>query len=95
MCDCNNKYVDLSHTKIYIVMAKYTSNRTSGKTYYGNNAEGVMDWANATQEELAYAYEETSLKKFITKESKTKTKDESDKEISTKKSIKKSDSTKK
>lgn len=95
MCDCNNKYVSLSHTKIYTIMAKYTGKIKVGKTYYGLNFDKVLDWANATQEELAYAYEETGLKKYITKESKTKTKDESEKTNDTKKSNKKADSTKK
>tara|TARA_R110001592_G_scaffold204628_1_gene454857 strand:- start:410 stop:697 length:288 start_codon:yes stop_codon:yes gene_type:complete len=94
MCDCNNKYVDLSHTKIYTIMAKYTAQITSGKTYYGENSDRVLDWANATQEELAHAYEESGLKKYITKESTTKTKDESEKANSKKKSSKKADSTK-
>tara|TARA_R100000541_G_scaffold14877_1_gene24273 strand:- start:407 stop:694 length:288 start_codon:yes stop_codon:yes gene_type:complete len=94
MCDCQNNYLDLSHTKIYTIMAKYTGKIKTGKTYYGKNADSFIDWANATQEELAHAYENSSLDKYITKESKTKTKNESEKANNTKKSSKKADSTK-
>ena len=51
MCDCNKNIVDLSHTKIYTIMATYKGKLTSGKTYY--NTDNYIDWANTTQEELA------------------------------------------
>ena len=89
MCDCNKNIVDLSHTKIYTIMATYKGKLTSGKSYY--NTDSYIDWANTTQEELAYAYEHGGLNNLI--EKLTKTKDESEK-TSKKKSSKKADSTK-
>jgi hypothetical protein len=88
MCDCNKKIVDLSHLKIYTIMATYKAKLSSGSTYKGGFK---ITWATATQEELAYAYEEVGLNNLIEKI--TKTKDESEK-TSKKKSSKKADSTK-
>jgi len=88
MCDCNKKIVDLSHLKIYTIMATYKAKLSSGSTYKG---DFKITWATATQEELAYAYEEVGLNNLIEKI--TKTKDESEK-TSKKKSSKKTDSTK-
>ena len=88
MCDCNKKIVDLSHLKIYTIMATYKAKLSSGTTYKG---DFKITWATATQEELAYAYEEVGLNNLIEKI--TKTKDESEK-TSKKKSSKKADSTK-
>jgi len=88
MCDCNKNIVDLSHTKIYTIMATYKAKLSSGTTYKGDFS---ISWATATQEELAYAYEEAGLNNLIEKI--TKTKDESEK-TSKKKSSKKADSTK-
>ena len=88
MCDCNKKIVDLSHLKIYTIMATYKAKLSSGRTYKGDFS---ISWAKATQEELAYAYEEAGLNNLIEKI--TKTKDESEK-TSKKKSSKKADSTK-
>ena len=88
MCDCNKKIVDLSHLKIYTIMATYKAKLSSGSTYKG---DFKITWATATQEELAYAYEEVGLNNLIEKI--TKKKDESEK-TSKKKSSKKADSTK-
>jgi hypothetical protein len=88
MCDCDKKIVDLSHLKIYTIMATYKAKLSSGSTYKG---DFKITWATATQEELAYAYEEVGLNNLI--EKLTKTKDESEK-TSKKKSSKKADSTK-
>tara|TARA_R100000541_G_scaffold31263_1_gene40149 strand:- start:407 stop:676 length:270 start_codon:yes stop_codon:yes gene_type:complete len=88
MCDCNKKIVDLSHLKIYTIMATYKAKLFSGRTYKGDFS---ISWAKATQEELAYAYEHGGLNNLI--EKLTKTKDESEK-TSKKKSSKKADSTK-
>jgi hypothetical protein len=88
MCDCNKKIVNLSHLKIYTIMATYKAKLSSGRTYKGDFS---ISWAKATQEELAYAYEEVGLNNLI--EKLTKTKDESEK-TSKKKSSKKADSTK-
>ena len=84
MCDCGKNVVDLSHLKIYTIMAEYKAKKTSGRTYKDGF---VIKWATATQEELAYAYEDLGLKKLVEKLSTTKTKDEPKK---TKKSGKKS-----
>ena len=88
MCDCDKKIVDLSHLKIYTIMATYKARLSSGSTYKG---DFKITWATATQEELAYAYEVVGLNNLIEKI--TKTKDESEK-TSKKKSSKKADSTK-
>ncbi len=84
MCDCGKKIVDLSHLKIYTVMAEYKAKLSSGTTYKGSFK---IKWATATQEELAYAYEDLGLTTLVEKLSTTKTKDEPKK---TKKSGKKS-----
>ena len=69
-------------------MATYKAKLSSGRTYKGDFS---ISWEKATQEELAYAYEEAGLSNLIEKI--TKTKDESEK-TSKKKSSKKADSTK-
>ena len=84
MCDCEKKVVDLSHLKIYTVMAEYKSKLSVGTTYKG---DFKIKWATATQEELAYAYEDLGMTDKVEKLSTTKTKDEPKK---TKKSGKKS-----
>ena len=88
MCDCSNNVVDLSHLKIYTIMATYKAKLSSGRTYKGDFS---ILWAKATQEELAYAYEVAGLDNLVEKI--TKTKNESEK-TSKKKSSKKTDSTK-
>ena len=55
-------------------MATYKARLSSGSTYKG---DFKITWATATQEELAYAYEEVGLNNLIEKI--TKTKDESEK----------------
>ena len=77
MCDCGKNVVDLSHLKIYTIMAKYKAVKSSGTLYKGDLK---IKWATATQEELAYAYEDLGLKKLVEKLSTTKTKDEPKKE---------------
>ena len=84
MCDCGGNIVDLSHLNIYTIMAKYKAKKSSG-TLYSNGFK--IKWATATQEELAYAYEELGMTSNIEKLSTKKTKDEPKK---TKKSGKKS-----
>ncbi len=84
MCDCGKKIVDLSHLKIYTVMAEYKAKLSSGTTYKG---DFKIKWGTATQEELAYAYEDLGMTTLVEKLSTTKTKDEPKK---TKKSGKKS-----
>ena len=89
MCDCGYNVVDLSHLKIYTVMAEYKAKLSSGTTYKG---DFKIKWAIATQEELAYAYEDLGLTKLVEKLSTTKTKDEPKKETKKTKSITKSTS---
>ena len=91
MCDCNaKKVVDLSHLKIYTVMAEYKAKSSSGTCY--NNGFKIK-WATATQEELAYAYEDLGMTDKVEKLT-TKTKDEPKKANKDKKSGKKSTDTK-
>jgi len=84
MCDCGGNIVDLSHLKIYTIMATYKAKLSVGTTYKG---DFKIKWAIATQEELAYAYEDLGMTDKVEKLSTTKTKDEPKK---TKKSGKKS-----
>tara|TARA_R100001443_G_C3325964_1_gene171250 strand:- start:40 stop:309 length:270 start_codon:yes stop_codon:yes gene_type:complete len=88
MCGCSNNVLNLSHLKIYKIMAKYKAIKKV-TIYHGIN--GVIRTASASQEELAYAYEDLGATSIIEKI--TKTKDESEK-TSKKKSSKKADSTK-
>ncbi len=83
MCDCGKKIVDLSHLKIYTVMAEYKAKKDivlirDGKTF-------VL--RKSSQEELSHLYEDLGLTTLVEKISTTKTKDEPKK---TKKSGKKS-----
>ena len=89
MCDCGKNVVDLSHLKIYTIMAKYKANKSSGKTYKDGF---VIKWATATQEELAYAYEDLGLTKLVEKLSTIKTEDEPKKESKRSSKNKSSDS---
>tara|TARA_R110000751_G_scaffold88461_1_gene174735 strand:- start:77 stop:349 length:273 start_codon:yes stop_codon:yes gene_type:complete len=73
MCDCGKNIVDLSHLKIYIIMAKYKAKLSSGRTYKDGF---IIKWATATQQELAYAYEDLGMTSKVEKISTTKTKDE-------------------
>jgi hypothetical protein len=83
MCDCSNNIVDLSHLKIYTIMAKYKAIKRV-TIYHGAN--GVIRTASATQDELAYAYEDLGATDVIERLSTTKTKDESKKATKKKKS---------
>ena len=90
MCDCGNNIIDLSHLKIYTIMAEYKAKLSVGTTYKG---DFKIKWATATQEELAYAYEELGMTSKVEKLT-TKTKDEPKKATKDKKSGKKSTDTK-
>ena len=89
MCDCGKNVVDLSHLKIYTIMAEYKAKKTSGRTYKDGF---VIKWATATQEELAYAYEDLGLTKLVEKLSTIKTEDEPKKESKRNSKNKSSDS---
>tara|TARA_R110000782_G_scaffold194245_1_gene283856 strand:- start:77 stop:367 length:291 start_codon:yes stop_codon:yes gene_type:complete len=61
MCNCNNKkiVVDLPHINIYTTMAEYKAK----KQYEGaaTRFDGIrVNWSTATQEELAWVYEEVN-----------------------------------
>ena len=84
MCDCSNNIVDLSHLKIYKIMAEYKAIKKV-TIYHGANS--VIRTASATQEELAYAYEDLGATDLIEKLSTTKTKDESKKAAKDRKSV--------
>ena len=89
MCDCGKNVVNLSHLKIYTIMAEYKAKKTSGISVKGNFK---IEWAIATQEELAYAYEELGMTQVIEKTSTIKTKDEPKKESKRSSKNKSSDS---
>ena len=84
MCDCGKNILDLSHLKIYTIMAEYKAKLSAGTTYKG---DFKIKWATATQEELAYAYEDLGLTSLVEKLSTTTKKDEP-KKTSKKKSSK-------
>ena len=62
MCDCGQKVVNYTHLNIYTLMAKYKAIKSSGTLYKG---DFKIKWATATQEELAYAYEDLGLTKKV------------------------------
>jgi len=82
MCDCDVDISELSHLKIYTVMARYKAKLSSGTTYKG---DFKIKWATATQEELAYAYEDLGLTSHVEKVSTRKPKNEKAAKVSTKK----------
>jgi|TARA_B110000967_G_scaffold11230_1_gene11018 hypothetical protein len=88
MCDCGKNVVDLSHLKIYTIMAKYKAKKNvvlirNGKTF-------VL--RKSSQEELSYLYEDLGLKKLVEKLSTIKTEDEPKKESKRSSKNKSSDS---
>jgi len=89
MCGCSDNIVYLETLKIYTFMGLYKAKYTEGISVKG---DFKINWANATQEDLAYAYEELGMTAVIDKTSTTKTKDEPKKE--SKKSSKKSSDSK-
>ena len=91
MCGCSEKEINLNTIKIYTFMGTYKAKLDSGISV----KNGVhIDWAVASQEVLAHAYEELGMTDVIEKLSTTKTKDESKKANKDKKSDKKSTDTK-
>tara|TARA_R100000664_G_C2689944_1_gene94458 strand:+ start:52 stop:321 length:270 start_codon:yes stop_codon:yes gene_type:complete len=73
MCGCEEKIVDLPSLKIYTFMGTYKSKLKSGISVKGNFK---IDWSSATQEDLAYAYEELGMTGVIEKTLTTTKKDE-------------------
>tara|TARA_R110000751_G_scaffold18492_4_gene56280 strand:+ start:2755 stop:3033 length:279 start_codon:yes stop_codon:yes gene_type:complete len=87
MCGCSDNTLNLETLKIYTFMGSYKAKYKAGISVKGNFK---IAWATATQEELAYAYEELGMIRVIDKTSTTKTKDESKKATEQKKSSKNS-----
>jgi hypothetical protein len=90
MCECssNKKVVDLPHIKIYLEMADYKiKDKYVGKLSWTTSGSFKIRWNRCSQEELAYAYEEVGLTKYIEKTTKTSKDDK--KTSTTKKSSKK------
>ena len=83
MCDCSGNIVDLSHLKVYTIMAKYKAKKDV--IHIRNSKTFILK--ESSEKELAYLYEDLGLTSLVEKLSTTKTKDEPKK---TKKSGKKS-----
>ena len=91
MCDCNTKkVVDLSHLKIYTVMAEYKAKKDVILIRDGER----FILRESSQEELSYLYEDLGLTSLVEKLSTTKTKDEPKKATKKKKSGKESSDSK-
>ncbi len=90
MCDCEKKVVDLSHLKIYTVMAEYKSKKDVILIRDGER----FILRESSQEELSYLYEDLGLTSLVEKLSTTKTKDEPKKATKKKKSGKESSDSK-
>jgi len=89
MCGCSDNIVLLETLKIYTFMGTYKAKYKTGISVKGNFK---IEWASATQEELAYAYEELGMTRVIEKTSTIKTKDEPKKESKRSSKNKSSDS---
>ena len=78
MCDCNSKnyVVDLPHINIYITMAEYKAKMKDSATIFG----GIrVHWNSATQEQLAWVYEEVENgSHYVEKINKKSSNEESD-----------------
>ena len=85
MCGCSEKEINLNTIKIYTFMGTYKAKLDSGVSV----KDGFqIEWADASQEVLAHAYEELGMTDVIEKLSTTTKKDESKKTNKNKKSSK-------
>ena len=91
MCGCSEKEINLDAIKIYTFMGTYKKKLNSGISVKNGFR---IEWGNASQETLAYAYEELGMTDVIEKLSTTKTKDEPKKATKKKKSGKESSDSK-
>tara|TARA_R110000765_G_scaffold137652_4_gene237353 strand:- start:863 stop:1141 length:279 start_codon:yes stop_codon:yes gene_type:complete len=91
MCGCAEKEINLNTIKIYTFMGTYKAKLDSGISVKNGFK---IEWAAASQEVLAHAYEELGMTDVIEKLSTTKTKDESKKANKDKKSSKEPTDTK-
>jgi hypothetical protein len=87
MCNCEKNTIDSQHLKIYTIMAEYKAKSSTGTIYKGDIK---IKLSLATQEELAYIYEDLGLTSLVEKLSTTTKKDEP-KKTSKKKSSKNKD----
>jgi len=88
MCGCSEKEVNLDTIKIYTFMGTYKAKIKSGISV----KDGFkIEWAVASQEVLAHAYEELGMTGAIEKLSTTKAKDEPKKATKKQKSGEKSE----
>jgi len=90
MCDCGKNVVDLSHLKIYTIMAEYKAKKDVVLIRDGER----FILRESSQEELSYLYEDLGLTTLVEKISTTKTKDEPKKATKKKKSGKESSESK-
>lgn len=90
MCDCGKNVVDLSHLKIYTIMAEYKAKKDVVLIRDGER----FILRESSQEELSYLYEDLGLTSLVEKLSTTKTKDEPKKATKKKKSGKESSESK-
>ncbi len=90
MCDCGKNVVDLSHLKIYTIMAEYKAKKDVVLIRDGER----FILRESSQEELSYLYEDLGLTTLVEKLSTTKTKDEPKKATKKKKSGKESSESK-
>ena len=92
MCGCNNEnnVVDLPHIKIYTTMAEYKAKMKDSATFF----KGVrVTWNRATQEELAWVYEEVENgSHYVEKINKKSSNEEINTKVSKKSSSNKKDS---
>ena len=91
MCGCSEKEINLDTIKIYTFMGTYKAKLNSGVSVKNNF---IIEWAVASQETLAHAYEELGMTDVIEKLSTTKTKDEPKKAAKKEKSGKESSDSK-
>tara|TARA_R110000824_G_scaffold113878_1_gene263918 strand:- start:150 stop:437 length:288 start_codon:yes stop_codon:yes gene_type:complete len=92
MCGCNNKenVVNLPHINIYTAMAEYKAKIKGAATRFG---EVRVNWDTATQEELAWVYEEANNgSHYVEKINKKSSNEESTAKVSKKSSNNKKES---
>tara|TARA_R110002020_G_scaffold225959_3_gene436298 strand:- start:7872 stop:8159 length:288 start_codon:yes stop_codon:yes gene_type:complete len=91
MCDCDNNknVVVLPHINIYTTMAEYKAKYKDSATFF----KGVrVTWNSATQEELAWVYEEVDNgSHYVEKINKTSSNEKSITKVSKKSSNNKKD----
>jgi len=82
MCGCSEKEINLNTIKIYTFMGTYKAKLDSGVSVKNGF---IIEWAVASQEVLAHAYEELGMTEVIEKVSTRKPKNEKSAKVSSKK----------